>query len=45
VLAGVGALLALLAYGLLAKATDDSITQRLADGRPAAAPAFELPVL
>ena len=42
---GVAALLALLAYGLGASGTDDSVDSRLAGGRPAAAPAFELGLL
>jgi len=39
------AFIALLAYGLVAKAPDDSIDQALADGRPATAPSFDLPLL
>ena len=39
------AFIALLTYGLLAAAPDDSIDQDLADGRPAVAPGFELPLL
>lgn len=39
------AFIGLLAYGLLTAAPDDSIDQALADGKPAAAPGFELPVL
>jgi cytochrome c biogenesis protein CcmG/thiol:disulfide interchange protein DsbE len=41
----VGLFIALLAYGLSVKAPDDSIDQRLADGRTAAAPAFSLELL
>jgi cytochrome c biogenesis protein CcmG, thiol:disulfide interchange protein DsbE len=41
----VGLFIALLAYGLSAKAPDDSIDQRLADGRTAPAPAFSLDLL
>lgn len=36
---------ALLGYGLVANAAEDSIDQSLADGMPADAPSFELPVL
>lgn len=39
------AFVALLVFGLLAKAPDDRIDQSLANGNPAAAPGFELPVL
>lgn len=39
------AFISLLAYGLLTSAPDESIDQTLADGKPAAAPGFELPVL
>jgi cytochrome c biogenesis protein CcmG, thiol:disulfide interchange protein DsbE len=42
---GVGLFIALLAYGLSVKAPDDSIDQRLADGRTAAAPGFSLELL
>ena len=35
----------LLAYGLASKAPDDTIDETLADGRPAAAPGFELALL
>jgi cytochrome c biogenesis protein CcmG/thiol:disulfide interchange protein DsbE len=41
----VGLFIALLAYGLSVKAPDNSIDQRLADGRTAAAPAFSLELL
>lgn len=44
-LAAAVAFVALLTYGLVAKAPDDTIDEALADGTPAAAPAFELPVL
>lgn len=37
--------IALLVYGLLAAAPNDSIDQDLADGKPATAPGFELPIL
>lgn len=39
------ALVALLGFGLLKSAGDDRIDQSLADGRPAEAPDFELPLL
>jgi cytochrome c biogenesis protein CcmG/thiol:disulfide interchange protein DsbE len=39
------AFIGLLGYGLLTAAPDDSIDQALAEGTPAAAPGFELPVL
>ena len=39
------AFVALLGYGLVTSAADDSIDQSLADGRPADPPSFELPVL
>ena len=39
------AFVALLTFGVLMQSPDDSIDQGLADGRPVAAPAFELPVL
>jgi cytochrome c biogenesis protein CcmG, thiol:disulfide interchange protein DsbE len=39
------AFLALLAYGLLSKGTDDRIDEALASGRPVAAPGFSLEVL
>jgi cytochrome c biogenesis protein CcmG/thiol:disulfide interchange protein DsbE len=45
VFALVAAFLALLAYGLLSKGTDDRIDQALSSGRPATAPAFSLEVL
>jgi cytochrome c biogenesis protein CcmG/thiol:disulfide interchange protein DsbE len=45
VIALVGLFIALLAYGLSVKAPNDSIDQRLADGRSAAAPAFSLELL
>jgi cytochrome c biogenesis protein CcmG/thiol:disulfide interchange protein DsbE len=45
VFALVAAFLALLAYGLLSKATDDRIDQALSSGRAAAAPGFSLEVL
>jgi cytochrome c biogenesis protein CcmG, thiol:disulfide interchange protein DsbE len=41
----VAAFLALLAYGLLSKGTDDRIDEALASGRAAAAPSFSLEVL
>lgn len=41
----VGLFLALLAYGLLSKASNDSIDANLAKARPVSAPALELPVL
>ncbi len=41
----VAAFLALLAYGLLSKGTDDRIDQALSDGRAPAAPSFSLEVL
>jgi cytochrome c biogenesis protein CcmG/thiol:disulfide interchange protein DsbE len=41
----VAAFLALLAYGLLSKGTDDRIDEALASGRPAAAPSFSLEAL
>jgi cytochrome c biogenesis protein CcmG, thiol:disulfide interchange protein DsbE len=41
----VGLFIALLAYGLSVKGPDNSIDQRLADGRTAAAPAFSLELL
>ena len=41
----VAAFLALLAYGLASKGTDDRIDQSLANGRAAAAPSFSLEVL
>lgn len=41
----VGAFLALLVYGLVAKATDTTIDESLARSKPAKAPGFELPVL
>ena len=41
----VAAFLALLAYGLLSKGTDDRIDQALASGRAPAAPSFSLEVL
>jgi len=41
----IAALLALLAYGLTTSSPDDSIDSRLAERRPAAAPALDLPVL
>lgn len=44
-LAGVAALIGLLAFGLLSSAPDDTIDQSLADGRPVAAPGFELALL
>lgn len=44
-LAGVVALIGLLAFGLLSSAPDDTIDQSLADGRPVAAPGFELAIL
>lgn len=47
-LAAIGAAIAfvaLLVYGVLAAAPDDRIDQELAEGRPAAAPQFELPLL
>ena len=40
-----GALIALLAFGLVTSAPDDTIDQSLADGRPVAAPGFELALL
>jgi cytochrome c biogenesis protein CcmG, thiol:disulfide interchange protein DsbE len=45
VLALVAGFLALLAYGLLSKGTDDRIDEALASGRAAAAPSFSLEVL
>ena len=45
VLSLIAALLALLVYGLTASSPDDSIDSRLAERRPAGAPALELPVL
>lgn len=39
------AVIALLVFGLLAKAPDDSIDQSLADGEPAPAPGFDLALL
>jgi cytochrome c biogenesis protein CcmG/thiol:disulfide interchange protein DsbE len=45
VILGAGLLVALLAYGLTTTGTDDSIDQRLADGRSAPAPGFSLEVL
>jgi cytochrome c biogenesis protein CcmG/thiol:disulfide interchange protein DsbE len=45
ILSLIAALLALLAYGLTASSPDDSIDSRLAELRPADAPAVELPVL
>jgi thiol-disulfide isomerase/thioredoxin len=45
VLALVAAFLALLAYGLLSKGTDDRIDQALSSGRAASAPSFSLEVL
>jgi cytochrome c biogenesis protein CcmG, thiol:disulfide interchange protein DsbE len=45
VLVLVAGFLALLAYGLLSKGTDDRIDQALASGRAAAAPSFSLEVL
>lgn len=44
-LAGVAALIGLLAFGLLRSAPDDTIDQSLADGQPAAAPGFALALL
>lgn len=44
-LAGVVALIGLLAFGLLTSAPDDTIDQSLADGQPVAAPGFELALL
>jgi cytochrome c biogenesis protein CcmG, thiol:disulfide interchange protein DsbE len=41
----VAAFLALLAYGLLSKGTDDRIDEALASGRAIAAPGFELEIL
>src|SRR3954464_4434263 len=41
----VAAFLAMLAYGLHAKGTDDRIDEKLASGRPATAPAFSLEAL
>lgn len=43
--AGLVALIALLTYGLLSKAPNDTIDQSLARGEPATAPGFELAVL
>src|SRR4051794_36557288 len=45
VLVLVAGFLALLAYGLLSKGTDDRIDEALASGRAAAAPSFSLEVL
>src|SRR3954451_24880881 len=45
VMALVAAFLALLAYGLLSKGTDDRIDRPLQAGRPAAAPNFQLELL
>lgn len=45
VLVAIALFIALLAYGLLTKAPNDSIDQRLSDGRSAAAPAFSLELL
>jgi cytochrome c biogenesis protein CcmG/thiol:disulfide interchange protein DsbE len=45
VFALVAAFLALLAYGLLSKGTDDRIDEALASGRAAAAPSFSLELL
>jgi cytochrome c biogenesis protein CcmG/thiol:disulfide interchange protein DsbE len=45
VLVAIALFIALLAYGLLTKAPNDSIDQSLADGRSAAAPAFSLELL
>ena len=41
-LAGIALFVALLAYGLSTKARDDSIDQRLEDGKTAAAPGVEV---
>jgi cytochrome c biogenesis protein CcmG/thiol:disulfide interchange protein DsbE len=41
----VGALIALLAYGLVSKSSSNTIDERLASSRPAPAPALELPLL
>jgi cytochrome c biogenesis protein CcmG/thiol:disulfide interchange protein DsbE len=45
VIGAITALLALLAYGLTKETADTTIDQRLADGRPASAPGFALPLL
>lgn len=45
IIGAVVAAVALLGYGLASKAPDDSIDQSLAQGEPASAPGFELPVL
>ena len=42
---GAAVLIALLAFGLVVKAPDNSIDRSLADGRPAAAPGFDLELL
>ena len=44
-LVGVGLLLALLAYGLLARAPATGIDDQLARGKPAKPPSFSLPLL
>ena len=44
-LTGVVALVGLLAFGLLTTAPNDTIDQSLADGKPVAAPGFELELL
>jgi cytochrome c biogenesis protein CcmG/thiol:disulfide interchange protein DsbE len=45
VLVGVAAFVALLTYGVVSKAPDDSLDERLAEGKAPAAPGFDLPVL
>jgi hypothetical protein len=45
VLVLVGALIALLAYGLVSKSPSNTIDNQLAKGRPATPPGFELAVL